>query len=131
MRNPFRAGKLSFSRQLLIQLALAFVALYVLVPLWGMVLLAFDGAIKITPTELQLLPKQLSLAPFVAVWQNATQQQPFLNVLKNSLIVAGGAAVLSVAFGASMAYALRAFGFPDDKRGCLCCWSARCCRPSR
>jgi arabinogalactan oligomer/maltooligosaccharide transport system permease protein len=117
MRKLVRQSKLSLPRQLLVQLALALVALYVLVPIWGMVLLAFDGAIKITPTELQLLPKQLSLAPFVAVWQNATQQQPFLNVLKNSLIVAGGAAVLSVAFGASMAYGFARFRFPGRQTG--------------
>lgn len=108
---------LKFSRQLLIQVALALVALYVLIPIWGMVLLAFDGSIKLTPTELEWLPKQFSLAPFVAVWNNSTQQQPFLNVLKNSLIVAGGAAVLSVAFGASMAYAFARFRFPGRRTG--------------
>ena len=108
---------LKFSHQLLIQLALALVALYVLIPVWGVVLLAFDGAIKLTPTEFHLLPKQFSLAPFVTVWNNATQQQPFLNVLKNSFIVAGGAAVLSVAFGASMAYAFARFRFPGRQTG--------------
>ncbi len=108
---------LKFSRQLLIQLALALVALYVLIPIWGMVLLAFDGAIKLTPTEFQILPKQLSFAPFLAVWQNSTQQQPFLNVLKNSLLVAGGAALLSIGLGASMAYAFARFRFPGRQTG--------------
>lgn len=109
--------RLKFAQQLLIQLALVLVALYVLIPIWGMVLLAFDGAIKLTPTEFQLLPKQLSFAPFLTVWKNSTQQQPFLQVLKNSLIVAGGAALLSVAFGASMAYAFARFRFPGRQTG--------------
>lgn len=108
---------LKFSHQLLIQLALALVALYVLIPVWGVVLLAFDGAIKLTPTEFHLLPKQFSFAPFVTVWNNSTQQQPFLTVLKNSFIVAGGAALLSVAFGASMAYAFARFRFPGRQSG--------------
>lgn len=109
--------KLAISRQLLIQVALALVGLYVLIPIWGMALLAFDGAIKLTPTEFEWLPKQVSLAPFIAVWNNSTQQQPFLNVLKNSLIVAGGAALLAVAFGASMAYAFARFRFPGRQTG--------------
>jgi arabinogalactan oligomer / maltooligosaccharide transport system permease protein len=108
---------MKFSKQLLIQLALALVALYVLIPIWGMVLLAFDGSIRLTPTEFQVLPKQFSFAPFAAVWNNSTQQQPFLNVLKNSLIVAGGAAVLSIAFGASMAYGFARFRFPGRQTG--------------
>jgi arabinogalactan oligomer/maltooligosaccharide transport system permease protein len=109
--------KLPFFKQLLVQLALLVAGLYVLIPVWGMVLLAFDGSIKITPIEFQIFPKQVSLAPFVTVWNNATQQQPFLVVLKNSLIVSGGAALLSVAFGASMAYAFARFRFPGRQVG--------------
>ena len=109
--------KLAFSKQLLIQGALVLVALYVLVPIWGLAFMAFDGSVKIRPTEFQFFPKLFSFDAFAAVWENSTQHQPFLAVLKNSLIVAGGAALLAVAFGASMAYAFARFRFPGRQAG--------------
>lgn len=109
--------KLKPSHHMLIQIALVLVALYVLVPIWGLVFMAFDGSVKIRPTEFQFYPHQLSLSAFTSVWENSTQNQPFLTVLKNSLIVAGGAAVLAVGFGASMAYAFARFRFPGRQAG--------------
>lgn len=109
--------KLKFSQQVLIQGVFVLVALYVLVPIWGLVFMAFDGSIRVRPSAFQFFPQQFSVASFGAVWNNSTQNQPFLTVLKNSLIVAGGAAVLAVGFGASMAYAFARFRFPGRRTG--------------
>lgn len=109
--------RLKFPHQFLIQAAFVLAGLYVLLPVWALVFMAFDGSIKIQPTAFRFFPQQLSVQSFASVWNNSTQNQPFLVVLKNSLIVAGGAAVIAVGFGASMAYAFARFRFPGRRTG--------------
>jgi arabinogalactan oligomer/maltooligosaccharide transport system permease protein len=92
--------------------ALTAIALFVLVPIWGLVYLALDGGIKGWPTEFRVWPQQLTLDVFQRMWQRPAQTLSFLGALRNSLIVSGGAAILSVALGASMAYAFARFRFP-------------------
>ena len=94
--------RLKAGQQIAYQLGLALVALFVLVPAWGMVRLALDGAIKGAPTEFRLWPEQFTLAIFRHVWENPSQSLALPGLLKNSLIVSGGAALSSVALGASM-----------------------------
>jgi ABC-type glycerol-3-phosphate transport system permease component len=105
MRKP------TFWQQMAYQLGLVLVALFVLVPIWGMVRRALDGAIKGAPTEFRLWPQQLTLAVFRHVWTSPSQSLTLPGLLKNSLIVSGGAALSSVALGASMAYAFARFRF--------------------
>ena len=109
--------RISRRRQFLSQIGLACVGLFVLVPIWVMGQMAFDGAIKGQPTEFRVLPKQWTLDVFVQTWQHASQQLSFLGLLQNSLIVSGGAALFSVALGASMAYAFARFRFPGRNVG--------------
>jgi arabinogalactan oligomer/maltooligosaccharide transport system permease protein len=111
MRRP------SLPRQIVYQLLLALVALFVLVPIWGMVRLAFDGALTGAPLEFRLWPKAFSLGAFQAVWHAPSQSLSFLGLLRNSLIVSGGAALISVALGASMAYGFARFRFPGRRTG--------------
>ncbi len=109
--------KLTLREQLAYQFALALVALFVLVPIWGMARLAFDEALKGAPVTFRLWPEEFSFTAFQKVWKSPSQSLSFLGLLKNSLVVAGGAAVTSVVFGASMAYAFARFRFPGRQVG--------------
>lgn len=111
MRKPTPLGQLG------IQLALAGVALFVLAPIWSIAYLAFDGALHGAPVEFRLWPEQFTLEVFGEVWREPAQSTDFLSLLKNSLIVSGGAALCSVAFGASMAYAFARYRFPGRSGG--------------
>ena len=102
---------------LLTYAALIAVALFVLVPVWGIVYPAFDGSIKGHPSKFHIWPEQFTLDVFRETWERPSQTLSFLGVLKNSLLVAGGAAVSSVALGASMAYAFARFRFPGRRAG--------------
>jgi arabinogalactan oligomer/maltooligosaccharide transport system permease protein len=104
-------------RQLRYQLLLGLVALFVLVPIWGMMRLAFDASLRGAPVSFRLVPATPSLDAFVDVWQAPSQSLSFLGLLKNSLLVAGGAALLSVLLGTTMAYAFARFRFPGRKPG--------------
>lgn len=104
-------------RLLLTYAALAAVALFVLLPVWGIVYPAFDGSIKGHPSKFRIWPEQFTLDVFREMWERPSQTLSFLGVLKNSLLVAGGAAVSSVALGASMAYAFARFRFPGRRVG--------------
>jgi arabinogalactan oligomer/maltooligosaccharide transport system permease protein len=106
-------------QQLLHQLALAAIAIFVLAPMWGVAYLAFDGSIKGAPTEFRVWPKQFTLSIFEQLWTRSHQVPAFPLVLKNSLLVSGGAALLSVALGASMAYAFARYRFPGRRAGLL------------
>jgi ABC-type glycerol-3-phosphate transport system permease component len=109
--------KVTWRRQLIYQLGLALVALFVLLPIWGIVYLAFDGGVKGWPVTFRVWPEQPTLAMFARAWERPSQNLPFLGILQNSLIVAGGAALLSLALGASMAYAFARYRFPGRRIG--------------
>lgn len=99
-------------QQVLYQLGLVIVALYVLLPIWVLAYMAFDASLKGAPVDLRLWPEEFTLAVFQKVWQNPSQSLAFPGLLRNSLIVAGGAALLSVVLGASMAYGFARYRFP-------------------
>lgn len=103
--------------QLAAQVSLALIALFVVLPIWAMAYLAFDGSVRGWPTQFRLWPEQLTWAVFAQVWQHSVQGFGFLAVLRNSLLVSGGAALLSVGCGASMAYAFARLRFPGRRVG--------------
>jgi ABC-type glycerol-3-phosphate transport system permease component len=109
--------KLPLRKQIAHQLALLLIGLFVLVPIWGMVQLALDAGIKGRPVTFRLWPEQMTLAVFQKVWETPAQSLSFPGLLRNSLIVSGGAALASVLFGATMAYAFARFRFPGRKTG--------------
>lgn len=111
MRRP------PLQRQLLTQLALLLLALFVLLPVWGMLRLAFDASVKGAPTDFRLWPQEFSLSVFQKVWEKPAQVLSFPGLLRNSLVVAGGAALASVLFGAGVAYAFARFRFPGRQPG--------------
>ncbi len=104
-------------KHLLYQLTLLALALFVLLPVWSVAYLAFDGAVQGSPTSFHLWPQRFTLGVFQRMWIKPAQSLSFLSLLGNSLLVSGGAALCSVAFGASMAYAFARFRFPGRQTG--------------
>ena len=109
--------RLSPGRQIGTYALLILVALFVLLPIWGMLRLAFDGALKGAPLDFRFWPESFSLAAFGKAWEAPSQSLSFPGLLRNSLIIAGGAALISVVLGASMAYAFARFRFPGRRAG--------------
>lgn len=109
--------RLTWRQQARYQAGLALIGLFVLIPLWGIVYLAFDGGVKGWPTTFRVWPEQFTLDVFVRMWEKPAQGMPFLALLRNSLIVSAGAALASVALGASMAYAFARYRFPGRRLG--------------
>ena len=109
--------RLSPGRQIGTYLLLILVALFVLLPIWGMLRLAFDGALKGAPVNFRIWPETFSLAAFGKAWEAPSQSLSFLGLLRNSLIIAGGAALISVVLGASMASAFARFRVPGRRAG--------------
>lgn len=109
--------RLSPFRQAASQFLLILVGLFVLIPLVGMVRLAFDVKLSGAPTEFRFIPEQIGLDVFRRVWETPSQSLSFLGLLRNSLIVSVGAALASIALGSSMAYAFARFHFSGRKAG--------------
>jgi len=109
--------KLSLLRQVVTQFALLAVGFFVILPIWGIARLAFDGALKGRPTEFRLLPKIWSLEAFLQVLDRPYQTVDFLTLLRNSLLVSLGAALIAMILGVSLAYAFARFRFPGRQTG--------------
>ncbi|HWR65615.1 MAG TPA: carbohydrate ABC transporter permease [Bellilinea sp.] len=109
--------KLPWLRQLLSQLALLIIGVYVIIPIWSTLRLAFDGSLISRATEFRWLPKVFSLEPLLAVLDRPYQSVDFLTLFRNSVIVSLGAAILATILGASLAYAFARFRFPGRKPG--------------
>lgn len=109
--------KISFLRQLGTQLALILVGFFVILPIWGMARLAFDGSLHGRPIEFHLLPKVWSFEPFLRVLDKPYQSVDFATLLKNSLLISFGAAFIAILLGLSLAYAFARFRFPARKTG--------------
>ncbi len=111
--------KLPWIRQLLSQLALIVIGIYVIIPIWGTLRLAFDGSLLSRATEFRFLPKIFSLEPLIKVLDRPYQSVHFAILFRNSMIVSLGAALLAIILGASLAYAFARFRFPGRKPGLL------------
>jgi arabinogalactan oligomer/maltooligosaccharide transport system permease protein len=98
-------------KQILTQMILLLVGVLVVLPIWGIARLAFDGSLKSRPTEFFFFPKQFSLDAFFQVLQHPYPSVDFTVLLRNSLLVSFGAALLAVILGASLAYAFARFRF--------------------
>ena len=104
-------------QQIFTYIVLILVALFILIPIWELVYLAFEGGIADRPTSFRAFPLKPTFDVFVEMWKHAGQNITFLLALRNSMIVSLGAALLSVVLGASMAYAFARFRFPGRQLG--------------
>lgn len=109
--------RISFIQQLLTQFALLAVGIFVILPIWGMARLAFDGSLKGRPTDFQILPRVWSFVPFLQVLDKPYQSVNFAILLKNSLLVSFGAAIIAIVLGMSLAYAFARYRFPARQVG--------------
>ncbi|HKJ39053.1 MAG TPA: carbohydrate ABC transporter permease, partial [Anaerolineales bacterium] len=99
------------------QALLVIIGLFVALPIWGMIRLAFDGSLRSRPTEFRFFPKEWSFDAFIQVLDKPYQSVEFQVLLKNSMFVSIGAALIAVALGLSLAYAFARFRFPGRKTG--------------
>jgi arabinogalactan oligomer / maltooligosaccharide transport system permease protein len=111
MRKP------NLTQQLLSQLALLLIGLFVILPIWSIARLAFDGALKSRPVEFRLFPKEAAIAPLLQVLDKPYQSVTFTNLFRNSMIVSFSAALAATILGMSLAYAFARFRFPGRKVG--------------
>ena len=109
--------KKSFWGQITTQLSLFIIGLFVILPIWGMARLAFDGALRGRPTEVRFIPKQFTIDTFLKVLDRPYQSVDFTILLRNSLVVSFGAALMAILLGASLAYAFARFRFPGRQPG--------------
>ena len=108
---------ISLFRQIITQLLLALVGFFVLLPIWGIARLAFDGALKGRPTEFRLFPKEWSFTAFLNVLDKPYQSVDFAILMRNSMVVSFGAATIAILLGISLAYAFARFRFPGRQGG--------------
>jgi ABC-type glycerol-3-phosphate transport system permease component len=108
---------MTLRQQITTQLALALASLFVIIPLLWMIRLAFDGALRDRPQDAGLLPQRWTLDHLVEAWQSPVSNYSFLHLLGNSLLVAGGTALVALLFGATAAYAFARYRFPGRKIG--------------
>ena len=108
---------LSRRGQLVRQGLLLLVALFVLAPIWVLFLMATDGSTNGYPEAFHLWPEQLTLGRFADALRSDFVDFGFAGLVWNSVVVAGRAALISVAFGATMAYAFARLRFPGNRVG--------------
>ncbi len=104
-------------QQIISQFALILIGLYVILPIWGILRLAFDSTLKSRPTEFRWFPKEFSVQPLLSVLDRPYQSVSFITLLQNSLIVSICAGLAAVILGVSLAYAFARFRFPGRKSG--------------
>jgi arabinogalactan oligomer/maltooligosaccharide transport system permease protein len=112
MRNKMPAWK-----QAVTQLLLALTGLFVILPVWGIARLAFDGSLRGRPTEFRILPRIWSFEAFLRVLDRPYQSVEFEVLLQNSLIVSLGAALFAILLGTSLALAFARYRFPGRQAG--------------
>lgn len=109
--------KISTLRQILTQAIFLLVSLFIFIPIWSTVRLAFDGSLRGRPTEFSFLPKEFSTEAFLKVLDRPYQSVEFDVLLRNSMIVSIGAAIFAILLGVSLAYGFARFRFPARNTG--------------
>jgi ABC-type glycerol-3-phosphate transport system permease component len=109
--------RLKWWQQLIYQTGFILVGIFAVLPIWSMARIALDGSIHGAPMDFRLWPQEFTFEVFQHVWVKPSQTLAIPGLFLNSMIVAGGAALLSVIFGVSMAYAFARFRFPGRQIG--------------
>jgi arabinogalactan oligomer / maltooligosaccharide transport system permease protein len=109
--------KITTLRQILTQAIFLLVSLFIFIPIWSTLRLAFDGSLRGRPTEFSFLPKEFSTEAFLKVLDRPYQSVEFDVLLRNSMIVSIGAAIFAILLGVSLAYGFARFRFPARNTG--------------
>ncbi len=105
---------ISFSKQLMSQILCLFIALTVLFPILWVVGMSLDARDIARPRE--LFPPAVSFQAYERVLSQPTANPvTFLELLRNSLFLAGGTALFSLMIGVSAAYVFSRFDFRGRK----------------
>jgi len=99
-------------KQLLLQLLCLAIAFTVLFPIIWIVSMSLDPRDISRPYELTLIPPGASLDAYIRVWnQPSPNPVSFLELAKNSFLLASATAIFSVAIGVTAAYAFSRLQF--------------------
>ncbi len=100
------------------QLILLAAGLFVLLPIWSLLVLALDPKLASgIPSAFELVPQHPTLDTFAAVLASPVRTLSFLGLLRNSFVASGMAAGIALVFGTSMAYAFARMRFPGGRVG--------------
>lgn len=104
--------------QLVSQLILVAAGIFVLLPIWFLLVLALDPELASgIPSEFQAVPHDPTLDTFRSVIEEPVRNLTFWGLLRNSFIVSGLAAGIALLFGTSMAWAFARMRFPGSRVG--------------
>jgi arabinogalactan oligomer / maltooligosaccharide transport system permease protein len=106
--------QLPFGKQLLFQVLCLLIAIIVLYPVMWVVAISLDARDVARPTE--LIPPAFSLQAYQSVFEQPTSNPvTFLELVRNSVVLAMSVALVSVLIGVSAAYVFSRFDFPLRK----------------
>jgi arabinogalactan oligomer/maltooligosaccharide transport system permease protein len=111
-------GKMTLKKQIISQILAILVLLVVLFPVLWIVSMAIDPRNQSRPST--LIPPGASLAAFSKIFTKPTANPvTFLELLRNSAILAIGVSAFTVLIGTTAAYAFSRFRFPGRQAGML------------
>jgi len=96
--------------QLVRYVAVSLAALFVIVPLYWMVATSLKDPSQIGVFPPTLVPSPATVEPYFAAWETGPWGQWFLN----TILISGGATVVTLAIATPAAYALARFDFPGS-----------------
>ena len=110
-------GRLTVGGHLARQLFLVVVGIFVLIPIWVLVLMATDGSIVGYPSGFHPIPVEPTLDRFSDAFFRPGAVLDYWGLLRNSMLVSVSAALIALFFGATMAYAFARMRFPGKDVG--------------
>lgn len=109
--------RLSLWGQLARQAFLVLVGLFVLLPVWVLILVSTDGSIVGYPSGFHPIPQEPTLDRFRDAFFRPGSVLDYWGLLRNSLVVSVSSALAALVLGASMAYAFARMRFPGRDAG--------------
>jgi arabinogalactan oligomer/maltooligosaccharide transport system permease protein len=111
-------GKMTLKKQIISQILAILVLLAVIFPVLWIISMAIDPRDVSRPST--LIPPGASLGAFAKIFSKPTSNPvTFLELLRNSMMLAVGVSVLTVLIGTTAAYAFSRFRFPGRQAGML------------
>lgn len=110
-------GRMTSAGHLARQLVLVLVGIFVLLPVWVLVLMATDGSVIGYPSGFHPIPVEPTLDRFRDAFFRPGSVLDYWGLLRNSLIVSVSAALAALVLGATMAYAFARMRFPGKDVG--------------
>ena len=110
-------GRMTSAGHLARQLVLVGVGIFVVLPIWVLVLMATDGSVIGYPSGFHPIPVEPTLDRFRDAFFRPGSVLDYWGLLRNSLLVSVSAALAALVLGATMAYAFARMRFPGKDVG--------------